>query len=269
MTITDLGSLPYIAARDQWPRRTTDPHKWIVLHGIQGGEYGEAAENCARYFQNPERVASTQFVCDNNSTIRCMGWETRGASAVGANDEGWHIEQAGVASQSPQDWHDDYSTQMIHEQVAPLVAALCARDDIPAVFVNAEGLKRGERGVTTHYECWRAFGGDVRTDPGEHYPMAELLATVNAALDPVAAPPAAPTHEGAPVMEVWIDDINKVHYFYSAYLAPDGTLIEVARQVAKPDEMDPEAFLALPRRNLGIKGTEHRDARLARIVRGN
>ena len=31
------------------------------------------------------------------------------------------------------------------------------------------------RGVTTHAECWKAFGGDYRSDPGEHYPVAEAV----------------------------------------------------------------------------------------------
>jgi hypothetical protein len=50
------------------------------------------------------------------------------------------------------------------------------RDDIPLEFVDAEGLKARRKGVTTHHECWKAFGGDVRTDPGQHYPMERMLA---------------------------------------------------------------------------------------------
>lgn len=194
MTITDLGSLPYVPARDQWPRRTSAKHIWIVLHSIESGEFPTTAEGCAAYFQNPgNRVASTQFVCDTDSTIRCMGWDMRGASAVGANDEGWHIEQAGFAAQTFDQWRDIYSTRMIETQVAPLVAALCARDSIPVRFVNAAGLKRGEAGITTHAECYKAFGGDVRTDPGEHYPIAALLGLVEKALNPTQPiPPEVP-----------------------------------------------------------------------------
>lgn len=188
---TDLEALPYVAARDQWPRGTNALHDWIVLHGIQSGETGSAAENCAAYFADPgpNRKASTQFVCDNNSTIRCMEWNTQGASAVGANVRGWHIEQAGFASQSDTDWHDEYSTAMIQTQVAPLIAALCIRDGIPARFLDAAALKRGERGLTDHHQCWLAFGGDVRTDPGPFYPWAEVIEYVEAILNPEPTPP--------------------------------------------------------------------------------
>jgi hypothetical protein len=177
----DLESIPYVPCRDQWPRRTSMPHIWIVLHSIESGEGGGTAEACASYFRDPRnangtpRIASTQFVVDNNSTIRCAEWENRVAGAVGANDEGWHIEQAGVAAQSADQWRDDYSTDMVIHQTAPLVAALAQRDGIPLRFVDAAGLKRGQPGVTTHHECWKAFGGDVRTDPGPEYPMTEML----------------------------------------------------------------------------------------------
>jgi hypothetical protein len=177
----DLESIRYVPCRDQWPRRTNAAHIWIVLHSIESGEGGETAEACANYFRDPRnpngtpRIASTQFVVDNNSTIRCAEWENRVAGAVGANDEGWHIEQAGVAAQSADQWRDDYSTDMVMRQTAPLVAALAHRDGIPLRFVDAAGLKRGQPGVTTHHECWKAFGGDVRTDPGANYPMTEML----------------------------------------------------------------------------------------------
>jgi len=183
--IAVLEALPYVPARDQWARRISGPHIWIVLHTIEIGESPSAAESCANYFRNPgSRVASTQFVCDNNSTIRCMDWNTRGASAVGANDEGWHIEQAGFAGQSAGEWNDRYSLDMVRGQVAPLVAALCRRDRIPVRFVPADGLRRREPGITTHAECYRAFGGDVRSDPGANYPMLLLLDEVRQALNP-------------------------------------------------------------------------------------
>lgn len=69
-------------------------------------------------------------------------------------------------------------------------------------------------------------------------------------------------------MEVWITT-DGTQYFYSAYLGTDGGLIEVASKISAPDEIDPDTFASLPRRQLGVAGSEARDARLARIVRGN
>lgn len=178
----DLDSIPYVPARDQWPRGTTAPHIWIVLHSIESGEFERTAESCAAYFQDPrnadgsKRIASTQFVVDVDSTIRCADWNASVAGAVGANVDGWHIEQAGFAGQSEGEWNDTYSTRMVLGQTAPLVAALAVRDGIPLEFVDAAGLRQRRKGVTTHAECYKAFGGDVRTDPGRYYPMDRMLA---------------------------------------------------------------------------------------------
>lgn len=203
---TDLAGLRYVPARDQWTRRISGAHIWIVLHSMEALELDTTAEGCANYFANPgpNRQASTQFACDVDSTIRCMDWNTRGASAKGANDEGWHIEQAGFARQTAADWRDPYSDRMIREQVAPLTAALCIRDGIPVRFIDAAGLLRREPGVTTHHECWKAFGGDVRTDPGFEYPMNDLLALTRLIIHPTAsAAPLVKAKKRHPGMELW------------------------------------------------------------------
>jgi hypothetical protein len=41
----------------------------------------------------------------------------------------------------------------------------CLVFGIPPVWLSADGLRRGGRGVTTHAECTKAFGG-THTDPG-------------------------------------------------------------------------------------------------------
>lgn len=170
-----IDGLRYIPARDQWPNRGNDT-RWVVLHTIEGPEAPTSAEGCANYFANPgNRTASTQFCVDTDSTVRCAELDKVVAGAVGANHKGIHIEQAGVAAQSPAEWRDTYSMRMVLGQTAPLVAALCVLFDIPVQFVKADGLRAGVRGVTTHAECWKAFGGDYRSDPGEHYPVAEVL----------------------------------------------------------------------------------------------
>jgi hypothetical protein len=221
----DLESIPYVPCRDQWPRRTSARHIWIVLHSIEGSETPMSAENCAAYFQNPPRVASTQFVVDVDSTIRCADWESRCAAAVGANDEGWHIEQAGQAGQDD-GWNDEYSTRMILNQTAPLVAALSIRDEIPLEFVDAAGLQQRRPGVTTHHECWKAFGGDVRTDPGRYYPMDRMLAAARRIATPIkpTTPPEEDTIMPRAVYELEID--HKHHKRGETWVElPNGDLV--------------------------------------------
>ncbi|MCS7051031.1 MAG: N-acetylmuramoyl-L-alanine amidase [Thermomicrobium sp.] len=175
-----VNDLPFIRARWIYGRR--DQTNWIVLHSIEAPERLDTAEACARYFQTTDRQASTQFVCDADSTIRCADIFDVVAGAKGANRTGVHIEQAGFAAQSESEWNDAYSLRMVDEQVAPLVAALCVICDVPVVFCTDDDIRAGRRGITTHHEIWKVFGGDVRTDPGPHYPIHRLLQQVETIL---------------------------------------------------------------------------------------
>jgi hypothetical protein len=50
----------------------------------------------------------------------------------------------------------------------------CLLFGVPPYFVKADGLRRGMRGVTTHAECTRAFGGS-HTDPGDGWPRSFFM----------------------------------------------------------------------------------------------
>ena len=61
---------------------------------------------------------------------------------------------------------------------ARLVAKLCKDHGIPVQYVDAEGLKRGDRGITTHHAVTLAFRKSDHTDPGEHFPLDWFLGLV-------------------------------------------------------------------------------------------
>ena len=148
--------------------------KWIVLHVMQAPEKLSTAEGTQNYFASTSVKASTHFSCDADSTIQSVMIADIAYGAGGANAAGVHIEQAGYAEQSAVDWSDAYSQRMLVEQVAPLVGRLATRLQIPLRFVDAAGLKRGDRGVTTHKQCSDAFGGS-HWDPGLAYPIDQVL----------------------------------------------------------------------------------------------
>jgi hypothetical protein len=54
----------------------------------------------------------------------------------------------------------------------------CKKFGIPAVYRSASALKLGKKGITTHMQCTKAFGGS-HTDPGPNFPMDEFLALVH------------------------------------------------------------------------------------------
>jgi hypothetical protein len=103
-----------------------------------------------------------------------------------ANHNGLQLEMAGYARQSEAEWLDPYSLAMIEGPAAEWVAEKSDRYGIPLVYVDAAGLLRGERGVTTHWQTTLAWHASTHTDPGVWFPVRRLL---HAAAGPVLPPP--------------------------------------------------------------------------------
>jgi N-acetyl-anhydromuramyl-L-alanine amidase AmpD len=148
----------------------------IVLHAMEEPEKGDTAEAVANYFAfNTTRKVSAHYCCDDDSEIQCVKDRDIAYAAPGANSNGLHIEQAGFTAQTAAQWADAYSSQMIREHVAPLVRAKAAQYSIPLVFLDADALKSGRRGITTHAEVTKAWHLSTHTDPGLGYPMGSML----------------------------------------------------------------------------------------------
>ena len=113
-------------------------------------------------------------------------------AAPGANSNGIQIEHAGRARPNRPRVSDAYSTAML-DRSAALVAELCRKHGIPAVWLYAADLKAGRRGITTHKAVSDAFKRSSHWDPGTGFPVEGFLSRVRAALGE-ASPPAG----GAP-----------------------------------------------------------------------
>lgn len=149
--------------------------RWLVLHVPQFPERPDAAEALARYFQRGERKASTHYVVDDTEIVQCVHDDDVAFGAASANRHGLHWEMVGFAEQTPDQWDDDYSQKVI-ARTAAHVGEKAAQYGIPLRFVDAAGLRRGEPGITTHYEVNRAWPSTGHTDPGRHFPIARFLA---------------------------------------------------------------------------------------------
>lgn len=174
-----LRELLYIPCRDQFDIGT-DPKIYVVMHEMVAPERSDMAESLGGYFRDPrnpdgsQRPASTHFGVDNDSAVRYAEFYRKVYGAAGMNYNGWHIEQAGLATQDAIQWMDAYSKAMLDKQASKLTAALCIIDDIPVVYVDQNGIRAGQHGITTHAECWKVYGGDYRSDP-VNYPMAYFI----------------------------------------------------------------------------------------------
>lgn len=178
--VTEPVPMKFIQARNYTPGRKARIDL-VVVHSMEAVEASSTAENVAAWFAGPNAPkASAHFCVDADSTVQCVRDEDTAWHAPGANANGIGVEHAGYARQSAAEWDDPYSRAMLARS-AELVAGLCERHDIPIVFVDAAGLLRNERGITTHAEVTKAFRLSTHTDPGAHFPMAAYLAAVTAA----------------------------------------------------------------------------------------
>src|SRR5581483_3923679 len=82
------------------PRRTLQDIRLIVLHSTEG----RTAESAARYFASPERTGSAHFVIDADYCFRTLAPTWVAWAAPGANHDGLHIEQAGFAHWTREQW---------------------------------------------------------------------------------------------------------------------------------------------------------------------
>lgn len=148
-------------------RRPLSAVKWVVLHDTEGG----TARSIARYFSTSSSGGSTHLVLDDNECYRCLDNNQVPWGAKGANYAGFHIEQCGFAHWTQATWMSHKS--MLH-RAAYKTALHCHRFNIPVRFCTAAMLKEGRRGITTHAECSKAFGG-THSDPGKNYPLQHVM----------------------------------------------------------------------------------------------
>ena len=149
----------------------------IVIHTIEAPETAQTAEGCARYFQTTDRQVSSHYCVDNNSIVQCVKEKDVAWCAPGANHDGIHLEHAGFARQSAQDWRDDYSRAMLALS-AKLSAEVADRYRIPVVWLSPLALIQGRRGFTSHNNVSVAFKRSTHWDPGTGFPHDRYLADV-------------------------------------------------------------------------------------------
>ncbi len=173
-----LDNIPFVPARYIRELKQTS-NIYVVIHDMEAPETLTRAENTAAYFSTVTRPASTQLSVDADSAVRSVPDDRGCYGASGLNWNGVHIEHAGYARQSREEWLDDYSKAMLNIS-ARITAAYCLRYNIPAVHVGVEGLKNGRPGIVTHWDSTIAFGVyGGHTDPGANFPMDYYIELVN------------------------------------------------------------------------------------------
>jgi hypothetical protein len=146
----------------------------IVMHAAEDGEYFNSAEAIGQYFHlGPPKPASAHYGVDVDSIVQYVRDEDIAFHAP-PNARSLGIEQAGYSKQTRAEWLDDYGQKML-QLVGRLVRAKADQWNIPLVWLGPDDLKRGARGLCTHYDVTLAFHETDHTDPGPDYPKDILL----------------------------------------------------------------------------------------------
>lgn len=175
-----VGEVAFVPAAKLTPAARSQVD-WIVFHTMEAPEKGGTAGAVARYFATVA-PASAHYCVDDAAIVQCVSEHDVAWHAPGANRAGIGVEHAGYARQTAAEWADAYSTAMLRRSAA-LVALLCVRWGIPPVLVDAGGLARGARGITTHKAVTDAFNaGRGHYDPGPAWPGEWYVARVREAM---------------------------------------------------------------------------------------
>ncbi|GAA4209620.1 hypothetical protein GCM10022252_76400 [Streptosporangium oxazolinicum] len=195
-----------IQARHYHRGRVTGAPRVIVIHTMESPEAGTTAEDVARYFQRlpADRPASAHINVDNNSAVRCVADADTAFGAPGCNADGLHLEMAGRAGQSTSQWADAYSIAMLHN-AARVVAAWCAKYDIPARRLTRAQLRAGERGIVGHADVSAVYRRSDHWDPGNNFPWDWFINLIRQYLKGETPTPAKPTpaKPNKPVAKPW------------------------------------------------------------------
>lgn len=162
-------------ARNFTPHPSPRAIRLIVIHTTENQEASGVARNVAAWFAGPNAPqASAHYVIDDLEVFQVVDDRDIAWAAPGANADGLHLEHAGMAGQTPEEWEDAYSNAELRNS-ADLARALCEIYEIPTVKLTVEQVADGQsKGICGHVDVSNAFpnakGSHHHTDPGPHFP---------------------------------------------------------------------------------------------------
>ncbi len=171
---------------DRWPRvqarwfglvppgrpRTV---RLIVWHDMEYDETLTAAEDVAHYFATTDRQASAHVCIDADSVVQCVPDSDVAYAAPGCNADGIHLELAGRARQTREEWLDDYGRRLL-DRACEVAAQYCVKYDIPPVHLTDAELAAGAKGMVGHAQCSAVYKKSDHTDPGPNFPWDLVVA---------------------------------------------------------------------------------------------
>jgi hypothetical protein len=152
--------------------RSLSAIRLLCLHSIESDNLRGAAEGAGAWFEDRRSAGSAHYGVDNDSIQRYLPLDRIPWAAPSVNLAGIHYEQMGRAAWSREQWLKLATPTL--DRAAWLLARHAKRFAIPLRKLTDAELRAGKRGIITHSQATRVFGG-THTDPGSGYPMDWVL----------------------------------------------------------------------------------------------
>ncbi len=157
----------------------------VVIHTMENQEKPGTARGVAEWFGGASAPMASAHLCvDATEVWGCVHEKDIAFAAPGANNDGYHIEHAGRAAQTGEQWADPYSMAML-ELSAEAAANVAKTYGIPAVWLSVEDVLAGKKGFCGHHEISMAYHRSTHTDPGPNFPREQYLDKVRTYLESV------------------------------------------------------------------------------------
>lgn len=147
--------------------RAREPITLIVLHSTEG----DTARSAAQWFEDPASEGSAHVVVGEDGCYRTLPDEADAAGAGTPNPRALHIEFAGYAKWSREQWLQRTQTLALGIQQ---IARWSRKYGIPLEQLSLEAIKAKKPGVTTHAAVNQVYGGS-HWDPGSGFPIDVVL----------------------------------------------------------------------------------------------
>lgn len=175
-----LPPIIFKRAKTYQPGRV-QPILGICIHTAECTEHHLAAENLQAWDAGANAPkASWHYAVDNDSITQSVREEDRAwaANSGPAHETGVHIELAGRANQTPTQWADTFSTDML-DLAAMLCADICKRRETRVAKIGATELRAGVLDAFYgHVDVTDAWHRTTHRDPGVNFPWDSFLAEV-------------------------------------------------------------------------------------------
>lgn len=179
MTRYPAPVVPYVGPAAHTTDGPNKPIARIVIHSTVSPCEAGGARKIGAYFRSQTSGGSAHYIVDPGEVVQSV-FDGVIAWHAPPNQHSIGIEMCDMPGPPPSRpmsaawwrrfrkswrWARPAQARML-ERTAKLTAQLCLAYDVPAVYVDAAGLRAGRRGITTHNEVSTAFEQSTHWDPG-------------------------------------------------------------------------------------------------------